>query len=111
MSGYEIKVSVTAVCPCCGEELPSSAYTTIARPSEGVFDRDNPWERTDRRVSITTCATCFVPRAAVAELIEKVDELLSSHGVYSTYGGSGESIEKGMHSELTATLSRVRGAE
>ncbi|HDS1100499.1 TPA: hypothetical protein ACOEPF_000395 [Stenotrophomonas maltophilia] len=43
MSGYEIKVSVTALCPCCGKELPSNGYTTKSRPSEGVFDRDNPF--------------------------------------------------------------------
>lgn len=75
MSGhYEITVSITALCVCCGKELPSSAYLTESRASEGVFHRDNPYERKDRRVFITPCAECFVPRSAVAELIEAVEE-------------------------------------
>lgn len=49
--------------------------------------------------------------AAVAELIEKLEELLSTHGVYHCYGGSGESIEGRMHAELTAALARCRGAQ
>ena len=76
MSGYEINVSITALCPCCGQELPSNAYTTKSRPSEGASDRDNPLERTDRRVFITPCAICFVPLTAVAKLIEAADEVL-----------------------------------
>jgi hypothetical protein len=82
MSGnYEITVSITALCVCCGKELPSSAYLTESRASEGVFHRDNPHERKDRRVFITPCADCFVPRAAVAELIETVDAFLQEgHG-------------------------------
>lgn len=50
-----------------------------------------------------------VARAAVAELIEKVDELLSSHGEYRCYGGAGESIESNMRAELVSALARVKG--
>ena len=62
MAGYEVAVSITAVCPCCGDDLPSSAYLTVSRPSEGPFDRDNPYERKDRRVFITPCAKCYEPK-------------------------------------------------
>ncbi|GAB3054304.1 hypothetical protein [Stenotrophomonas tumulicola] len=48
--------------------------------------------------------------AGVAELIEKVDELLSSHGEYRGYGGAGEAIEEHMRAELVSALARVRGA-
>lgn len=76
MSGhYEITVSITALCVCCGKELPESAYLTESRASEGVFDRDNPHERKDRRVFIAPCADCFVPRGAIAELIAAADRL------------------------------------
>ncbi len=62
MAGYEVAVSITAVCPCCGDDLPSSAYLTVSRPSEGPFYRDNPYERKDRRVFITPCAKCYEPK-------------------------------------------------
>lgn len=48
-------------------------------------------------------------RAAVAELIEKVDDLLSSHGEYRGYGGAGEAIEERMRAELVSALARVKG--
>lgn len=48
-------------------------------------------------------------RDAVANLIEKVDDLLSSHGEYRGYGGAGEAIEEHMRAELVAALARVRG--
>lgn len=47
--------------------------------------------------------------AAVAELIEKVDELLSTHGEYRGYGGAGEAIEERMRAELVLALARVKG--
>lgn len=49
-------------------------------------------------------------RVVVAELIEKVDELLSTHGEYRGYGGAGEAIEEHMRAELVTALARVRGA-
>lgn len=48
-------------------------------------------------------------RDAVAVLIEKVDELLSSHGEYRGYGGAGEAIEQHMRAELVSALARVKG--
>lgn len=48
-------------------------------------------------------------RSAVAELIEKVDELLSTHGEYRCYGGAGEAIEERMRAELVLALARVKG--
>lgn len=57
---YEITFSITALCPCCGQELHS--YLTESKPRNGPFDRDNPYERKDRRVFITPCADCFEPK-------------------------------------------------
>lgn len=50
-------------------------------------------------------------REAVENLIEKVDELLSTHGEYRGYGGAGETIEERMRADLVTALARVRGAE
>lgn len=50
-------------------------------------------------------------RAAVENLIEKVDELLSTHGEYRGYGGAGEAIEERMREELVIALARVRGEQ
>lgn len=58
-SGYEISFSITALCPCCGNELPSNSYLTESKPTGSPFDRDNPYQRKDRRVFITPCADCF----------------------------------------------------
>lgn len=74
MSGYEITFSITAVCPCCGDDLPSSAYLTVSKVSEGPFDRDNPYERKDRRVFISPCTKCYEPkRAHGPELMKMLD--------------------------------------
>lgn len=62
MSGYEIMVSITAVCPGCGSDLPSSSYLTVSKTTEHPLDRDNPYERKDRRVFITPCTDCFEPK-------------------------------------------------
>uniref|UniRef100_A0A1I7WD32 DPH-type MB domain-containing protein n=1 Tax=Heterorhabditis bacteriophora TaxID=37862 RepID=A0A1I7WD32_HETBA len=65
MSGYEIKVSITPLCPCCGKESQSSGFVAESRAPQGVFDRDNPYERTDQRVFISPCTDCFAPRVAL----------------------------------------------
>lgn len=70
MSAYKIEVSVTPLCPSCGKECQSGSFMTESRAHEGIFDRDNPYERTDRRVFIGPCTGCFVFRGDVAELIE-----------------------------------------
>jgi hypothetical protein len=57
--GYEISFTVTAVCPCCGNDLPANSYMTASRGGGSPFDKDNPIERKDRRVFITPCADCF----------------------------------------------------
>lgn len=62
MTGYEINVSITALCPCCGKELPSSSYLTESKATGHPLDRDNPYERKDRRVFITPCQDCFEPK-------------------------------------------------
>lgn len=68
MSGYEITFSVTALCPCCGEELPSNSYLTDSLPTASPLDRDNPYARKDRRVFITPCPNCFGPKKDDAAL-------------------------------------------
>lgn len=60
--GYEIKCSITALCPCCGKELPTNSYMTWSRPTRNPFDHDKPYERADRRVFITPCMDCFEPK-------------------------------------------------
>ena len=60
---YEITCSITAVCPCCGKDLPSHSYLTVSKPTGSPLYRDNPYERTARRVFITPCADCYQPRA------------------------------------------------
>jgi len=50
-----------------------------------------------------------IARESVVNLIEKVEELLSTHGEYRCYGGSGESIEEHMRAELVSALARVKG--
>jgi len=62
MRGYEITFSMTAVCPCCGNDLPSNSYLTVSKPAAGPLDRDNPYEQKDRRVFITPCPDCFEPK-------------------------------------------------
>ena len=62
MPGYEITFSITAVCSRCGKDLPDSSYLTVSKPASGPLDRDNPYERKDRRVFITPCADCFEPK-------------------------------------------------
>lgn len=101
MSGYEVTVSITALCVCCGKELPSSSYLTESRQSEGVFDRDNPHERKDRRVFITPCATCFAPRAYVETLIDAAEETVDDHDCGAVWG---HQIEK-----LRAAVARAKG--
>jgi hypothetical protein len=59
---YDISFSITALCPCCGNALPSSHYLTESKTTGHPFERDNPYERKDRRVFITPCVDCFEPK-------------------------------------------------
>jgi hypothetical protein len=54
---YTIDVSITPLCPSCGAEC--EVGLTESRPSNHPIDRDNPYERTDRRVFIQPCPKCY----------------------------------------------------
>lgn len=69
MSGYEITCTFAALCPCCGKELPSSAYLTESKATGNPLERDNPYARKDRRVFIAPCTDCFKPAVHVQELL------------------------------------------
>lgn len=83
MSAYKIEVSITPLCPSCGKECHPGSFTTEGRKPEGIFDRDNPYDRTDRRVFIGPCTDCFVSRGDVAVLIEAADAALAVLGDYA----------------------------
>lgn len=68
MSAYEIKVSVTPLCTSCGAELHVGC--TESRPMSHPLERDNPLERTQRRVFVAPCEKCFVFKPNVTELVE-----------------------------------------
>lgn len=59
-SKYEMTVSFTPVCSSCGGEL--EVLLTMSRHDDSPFNRDNPYERKDRRVMIQACDKCFVFR-------------------------------------------------
>jgi hypothetical protein len=63
MSAYKIEVSITPLCSSCGEEL--CVGLTESKTIHHPFERDNPYERKDRRVFITPCEKCFVYRGDV----------------------------------------------
>lgn len=63
MSKYTIEVSFTPLCGSCGGELEPSL--TASLPSDSPFDRDNPYERKDRRVYVNACEKCFVHKSEV----------------------------------------------
>nr|MBN5162401.1 hypothetical protein [Stenotrophomonas maltophilia] len=75
MSGYEIKVSITPLCPSCGKESQLRGFIAESRAPNGVFDRDNPYERTSQRVFISPCNDCFVHRSEVEMLIDACESL------------------------------------
>lgn len=86
MSGYDINVSIIAVCPSCGNDLPSNSYFTSSRGRD-----DNPYEKKDRRVFITPCADCFEPRQDVEKLLDALADILPMAERCSTGGDSDES--------------------
>lgn len=59
MLGYEITFTITAVCPCCGNDLPPNSYMTMSNQDD--FE-SSPFAKKDRRVFITPCADCFEPK-------------------------------------------------
>lgn len=60
---YTIEVSITPLCSSCGKELEIGM--TQARPSPNPLDRDNPLDRTDRRVFVLACQDCFVHKSEI----------------------------------------------
>lgn len=84
MSGYDINFSITVLCPSCGEALPSHSYLTESKTTGVPFDRDNPYERKDRRVFITPCAKCFKPVQDVAPLVEALRKISEAGHRYAS---------------------------
>nr|WP_313510280.1 hypothetical protein [Stenotrophomonas geniculata] len=105
MSAYEIKVSITPLCPCCGKESQSSGFVAESRAPQGVFDRDNPYERTDQRVFFSPCPECFVFRGDVIKLIEAAQAARAS----MQHMRGPESIIHERTAELDAALAHVKG--
>lgn len=105
MSAYEIKVSITPLCPCCGKESQSSGFVAESRAPQGVFDRDNPYERTDQRVFFSPCPECFVFRGDVIKLIEAAQAVRAS----MQHMRGPESIIHERTAELDAALAHVKG--
>jgi hypothetical protein len=63
MSAYKIDVSITLLCSSCGKELPEP--TTQSKVTGSPIDRDNPFERKDRRVFVTPCSDCFTHKSEI----------------------------------------------
>jgi len=57
MSKYTIEVSITPLCCNCGQELVVSM--TESKSTGHPFERDDPYERKDRRVFIEACDVCY----------------------------------------------------
>ena len=58
---YTIEVSITPLCTCCGDELP--ILCTQSKPGHDPLHRDDPYERTHRRVFVQACEKCFERKA------------------------------------------------
>src|ERR1044072_9124256 len=94
MRGDDITFSITALCPSCGEALPKHSYLTESKKTDVPFDRDNPYERKDRRVFITPCMQCFTPAHDVAGVVAALEAMLKRvdmdqcHHATTVRGGS-----------------------
>ncbi|MBH1637553.1 hypothetical protein U2S91_16815 [Stenotrophomonas maltophilia] len=102
MSAYEIKVSITPLCPCCGKESQSSGFVAESRAPQGVFDRDNPYERTYQRVFFSPCPECFVFRGDVVELIDAAQAVENSCVRH-------DANDADLFRRLDAAIARVKG--
>jgi hypothetical protein len=60
MSAYKIEVSITPCCTSCGDELGSMTTIPDVSRERNPFQKDNPFERKDRRVFVPACQKCFV---------------------------------------------------
>lgn len=67
MTKYEITCSVTPLCTSCGEELDASMAES--RNTGHPINRDNPFERVDRRVFVSVCGKCFLHISAYDDLL------------------------------------------
>ena len=61
-SKYTVDVSFTPICTACGAELDCVLTESKVLPGGDPFERDNPYERKDRRVLVRACEKCFVFR-------------------------------------------------
>jgi hypothetical protein len=59
MSSHSVEVTFTPLCCSCGKELECGMAQSDPSRAQGIFERDNPTERKDRRVFVTPCKDCF----------------------------------------------------
>lgn len=58
MGAYKLEVSFTPLCSACGKEL--EVGMTESKATNHPLERDNPYERKDRRVFVYACEDCFI---------------------------------------------------
>lgn len=118
MSAYKIEVSFTPLCPSCGKECHPGSFMTESKPPHGIFDRDNPYERTDRRVFVAPCTDCFVFRGDVESVIEAAEVYAEAEAAMANReinGINAESIDRlqsrvhAARHDLESVLARVKG--
>lgn len=59
---HAITVGFTPLCTSCGGELETGITQADPKRQHGIFDRDNPTERTEQRVFVGACPNCFIYR-------------------------------------------------
>jgi septal ring factor EnvC (AmiA/AmiB activator) len=57
MSAHTVTITVQPICTCCGSELGVGGLQS--KPTGDTFERDTPWLRTEQRVFVAACETCF----------------------------------------------------
>jgi hypothetical protein len=109
VAGYEVTVSFTALCPACGRELGPAHYLTADRPGPRAdpFDRDDPYERKDRRVFVKPCE-CFTFKPTVDALVAADVEYDAARKAWDALapGGIGE-----IDNRSEADYERLRAAK
>ena len=56
-TSYSVEVTVTPLCSSCGGELEVGC--TQSQSTGNPLERDNPYERTHRRVFVMACPDCY----------------------------------------------------
>lgn len=119
MSAHEIKVTITPLCPSCGKESHSGGFVAEDRHSQGIFDRDNPYARTDQRIFVSVCQECFIHRSDLESLIDVVEayahaeEALANREYQGINAEPHGKLQARVHSarrDLEAALAAARGA-